>query len=58
MKDIGQKKSATIRELGKIKINVVSSELTIDLMRSFLQSEIELREVDIDRMCLKIVSFG
>ena len=46
----------TLEEPGKIKVNGVSPELAIDLMRSCLLSGIEqLRKVKIDKICLKIV---
>ena len=43
-------------EPGKIKINGVSPELSIDLRRSGLLSGIEqLKKVKIDKICLKII---
>lgn len=45
---------ATRREPGKIKINEVSPELAIDLMRSYLLSG----KVKIDKICFKNVCLG
>lgn len=51
--------SATRREPTKVKLNEVSPELAIDLMRSCLLSGIErFREVKIDKICFKIICFG